>query len=129
MGLAYVKPPLETAVEFVGHGLVAALLLAAVLSAPSRRRPEHPLTLSGRPAAALARISYGMYLWHAPVAANLSLSRLAEAPGGGVVYVVGAVLASAACGAVSYFLVERHVLRSRWYAGRPRHAGWDVPPP
>ncbi len=91
--------------EHVGYGVVALLLLIPAV------RDDAPRLLQRRPLAWLGLVSYGIYLYHAPL--------VAEAGPGSMFRVValgagGAIL----CAAVSFYALERPVLSLK--ARRPR---------
>ena len=91
--------------------LCTGLVLLAILF--GQRHPRNPLT--ARPLRAVGRISYGLYLYHLP----LYYWMLVPAPSG--TRVVVAIAASFAMATVSWFVVERPLLRvaARFRAREP----------
>jgi len=100
-------------------GFGSGLLVLAVIAARPERRPRvvsHPLI------AWIGTISYGIYLWHLPL---LMLIAPLVLPFGSAGSLDAAVLTwlvvaggAVACGAVSWYLVERPV--QRFFASRKR---------
>ncbi len=82
----------------------------AVLSVLLRRRTG-PLAI--RPLMAIGRISYGLYLWHAPFAVAI-WPRLFDGQdrAGDLVYTTAVVAATFGCATLSWFLVERPFLQA-----------------
>ncbi|MDX6636763.1 MAG: hypothetical protein QOJ01_274 [Solirubrobacterales bacterium] len=121
LGLALDLPP--TAFLFnrgdqllanIAFGLIALLVvMPAVFGAPGRG----PGRILGAPAAAwLGLISYGMFLWHYVFTVKLGTG----GAGWGFVPILAVALAgSIACAAVSYYALERPVLRLK-YSARDR---------
>ncbi len=87
----------------IAGGCTAALIIAVVVA------PESPLAriLSVRPVVALGTISYGVYLWHFPVAVFLDANRTDLGGWALLALRVGVTLAVAT---VSWFVLERPVL-------------------
>jgi peptidoglycan/LPS O-acetylase OafA/YrhL len=120
----------EALFEFVMSGLVAGLIvLPAVFGG---RREGAPRRLLAAPQMAwLGLISYGIYLWHEPVArwllARDVVDRFDFAPL--VAMTLLAVAITVPIAAASYYLVERQALRfkegvpGRLLSRRPRRAG------
>jgi peptidoglycan/LPS O-acetylase OafA/YrhL len=105
--------PDDTAFYYRGGALCACLAVAALI-AGLEVRPGSALAraFSWRPAAALGRISYGVYLWHWPLVVAIPVT-------GGmpmreqVIRQGLRVLITLAAAAASYHLVEQPILRSR----------------
>jgi peptidoglycan/LPS O-acetylase OafA/YrhL len=102
-------------VTFYGVETVAILACANIVLVALARPPGPPRRslLAG-----LGRISYGIYLWNMPVLQLVPYARLPHPPPNLVWYLglnVGAAV-------VSYFLVERPILRLRDAAARPQRA-------
>jgi peptidoglycan/LPS O-acetylase OafA/YrhL len=91
-------------VEHLGYGLVGLLLvLPAALG-------HGPRVLAIRPVAWLGLVSYGIYLWHVPIALQVN-DRLGDVPNLGFVVVTAVTVALAvAVAALSYYGVERPLL-------------------
>ena len=100
--------PGTSAVAYRGGFLVAGGCTAAVITA-AVVVPRGPLSrlLSVRPAVALGTVSYGVYLWHYPVAVFVDAARTGLVGPALLTVRVGATLALAT---VSWFVVERPVL-------------------
>jgi peptidoglycan/LPS O-acetylase OafA/YrhL len=91
----------------LAFGAISALLLfPAVFADPSRGLPRR--VLSHPVAAWLGLVSYGIFLWHYVVTLELG-SPGAGAPFGLVL--LGTLAIATACAAVSYYVVERPILR------------------
>jgi peptidoglycan/LPS O-acetylase OafA/YrhL len=105
--------------EHVLFGIVSALLVApAVFGASQRSVPARILGL--RVVQWLGLISYGIFLWHVPIGAQIE-GLADEFPNGGfVIYLAALVAASCAAAAFSYYVIERPLLRFK--EGRPRRA-------
>ena len=95
---------------YVGFGAVAALLLApAVFGDPARGLPRRFLAL---PVVAwLGLVSYGIFLWHYVV--TLELGRAGAGAGFGVV-LLGTFAITTAIAALSYYALERPLLRLKY---------------
>ena len=89
---------------FLIAGACAAALIAAVVAVP-----RSPLTrlLSIRPVVALGAISYGVYLWHYPVAVFVDASRTGLT---GPALLMVRVAVTLAVATISWFALERPVL-------------------
>lgn len=97
--------------EQVTYGVIAALLLLpAVFASGARGLPER--LLSHRPVAWVGLISYGIFLWHMPIALELANSSLLG--GSFLAVLVGTTALTFACAAASYYLVERPILRLKY---------------
>jgi len=92
--------------------LVFTLFLASVLCAPASAAIRR--LCEARPLAYLGRISYGFYIWHAPIVAFLrrhwTRSTSFAACFG---FFVAALLISTLVATVSWFAFERPILRLR----------------
>lgn len=92
----------------IGAAALALLLIAITW-------PWRAPSLVSRPLDFLGEISYGLYLWHLPVI--LSLQK--QGTGGGALFLAKALLATGFLATVSYFVFERHWMRS----ARPEWSG------
>jgi peptidoglycan/LPS O-acetylase OafA/YrhL len=101
------------AVGFAALGAIFTLFLAGLLVAPKATLPRR--VCEARPLVYLGRISYGFYVLHMPVLAWLR--KLWPPPDGTLSDCLGffaaALIASAALAAVSWFALERPLLRLR----------------
>jgi peptidoglycan/LPS O-acetylase OafA/YrhL len=108
---------------FIEHWAFAAFAVLMVLPAafPGDGRGGPRRILAWPPLAWLGLVSYGIYLWHVPLAAKINETGLAgKVPAGGYVVVTAATLAAAAaCAAASWYLVERPLLRLKDPPRRP----------
>jgi peptidoglycan/LPS O-acetylase OafA/YrhL len=112
VGLALWLPPTAFLVDrtqvmlaHILYGVLAALLLAPAAFNMSRGIPR--TVLSRRPVAWLGEISYGIFLWHLAI-----MLQLGSRP---VVVLFAETLAlSITCAAVSYYVVERPLLRLKY---------------
>jgi len=108
---------------YLGGALAVSVAAAALLATLELRPGGVPArAFSWRPAVALGRISYGVYLWHWPVAVAFPLS-------GGWTFeqvwhrqALRLGLTVALAGA-SFVLVEQPALRSGWLRGAPWRVG------
>jgi peptidoglycan/LPS O-acetylase OafA/YrhL len=89
---------------------VAAVASVAVMTRLGSQLP-HTSILEWGPLAATGRVSYGLYLWHVPIFAEL-LPHL-PATGAGVPRALGLFALAFGVAAASYFLVERPFLRRK----------------
>jgi peptidoglycan/LPS O-acetylase OafA/YrhL len=86
--------------------------------------PERLLTL--RPVAWLGLISYGIFLWHHPLTGQLRSVQDWTSHGSFVVYTAAVFAVATTAAALSYYLVERPLLRFK--DPRPRRpAGPSAP--
>lgn len=103
-----------------GSVLVCAVAAALVLEV--ERRPGGPLAraLSWRPAVALGRVSYGVYLWHWPLVLWIPWDSASPVPDQ-VLAQTGRAALTLALALLSFVLVERPVLagKVRWVGLRP----------
>ena len=108
---------------FVEHWAFALLAVLMVLPAafPGDGRGWPRRLLAWPPLAWLGLVSYGIYLWHVPLAAEITETGIAgKVPAGGYVVVTAlTVAAAAACAAVSWYLLERPLLRLKHPPRRP----------
>jgi len=118
-------PILKFVIAHVMFGAAAALTVAAAVLSPLSRDPLSRL-LETAPLRFLGLVSFGLYLWHAPVAAEL-----ARHGGATVIPYLPTVsislltlTVSTLLAAMSFYLLERPVLRARWSDLRgPRASG------
>jgi peptidoglycan/LPS O-acetylase OafA/YrhL len=101
-------------------GAFVVSLLTAVLIGGVELRPRSGLAqaLSWRPAVALGRISYGVYLWHWPVLLAIPIEAQAS-PGQEAEHQAQRVALTLVLATLSFWLVERPVLRERRWLHRP----------
>ncbi|HTG46386.1 MAG TPA: acyltransferase [Actinomycetota bacterium] len=85
--------------------VATAALLAHVIALPEGAIAR---ALAWRPAAAVGRVSYGIYLYHWPIVAALSATSLAFLPRIGLEYALTALAV-----VVSWFVIERPALRAK----------------
>lgn len=83
---------------------IAALALLLVAMAWPWRAPQ----ILSRPLDFLGEISYGLYLWHLPVILSLQRQNSSE----GIVFLAKAILVTILLASLSYFVFERHWMRS-----------------
>jgi peptidoglycan/LPS O-acetylase OafA/YrhL len=106
----FVQPAWQALVTHVAYGLVGLLLLAPVIFSDGRRRvPQRVLTV---PAVAwLGLISYGVFLWHAPVL----LAIVRHWGRGSILVLLPATLAaSVPIAALSYYVLERPLMKLKY---------------
>ncbi len=110
-------------VSHLSFGAIAALLLLpAVFGDRSGGLPRR--FLANPVVAWLGLISYGIFLWHYVIAYHLGFG---GADAGFGVVLVGTVAISIACAAVSYYLVERPLLRLKYRRLRDVIRGYGRP--
>jgi peptidoglycan/LPS O-acetylase OafA/YrhL len=101
----------------IAFGMIALLLLAPAVFADGTRRV--PQRIAGAPPVAwLGLVSYGVFLWHYPVVLKLSGGI------GGASFVpllAGTISISIACAAVSYYALERPVMKLKYRSLRSTH--------
>jgi len=100
--------PYRTAPLAAEH--VLYLGIAVCLVAPATVRDRMPL-LRARPLVWLGLVSYGIFLYHQPFVGRLLAIRDHSPVAGYVWYTLAVAAAAIACAAVSYYLVERPLLR------------------
>ena len=98
--------------QHVLYGLIAVFLVAPAVFADGRRSVVS--VVLGHPALAwLGLISYGLFLYHLPLAQQLQPAQ-DWLPGSGFLVVTALTfVAATACAAASYYVVERPLLRRR----------------
>ncbi|MGH9017249.1 MAG: acyltransferase family protein [Acidimicrobiales bacterium] len=108
-----------------GGFLLVALAVAAVL-ADVRQGAAGPLgaVLRVRPLRWVGRISYGLYLWHFPIIVELTPERTGL---NGLALDAERVACTFAAATLSYYLIERPVMKSRLRSW-PRPARWALAP-
>lgn len=124
VGLCLWLPPtafLSSAAQQVGinlaFGVISLLLLAPVVFVGDHRRLPHRL-LTTRVMAWLGLVSYGIFLWHFPILEKIGVT---HGIGAFVALCAAALASSAACAGVSYYVVERPLMRLKYRRlGRPR---------
>ncbi len=95
--------------EHLLYGVMAVALVTPAVFADGRRSAVARV-LSWRLVGWLGLVSYGIFLFHLPLA--VQLIRVSDAfPGGYLGYAAAAVGAATACAALSYYLVEKPFLR------------------
>jgi peptidoglycan/LPS O-acetylase OafA/YrhL len=109
----------------VGHvmyGLLAVCFAAPIMLGVDGRGgiPERLLTL--RPIAWLGLISYGIFLWHHPLTGKFIHVQDWTTHGSSIIYTLAVFLAATTAATLSYYLLERPLLRFK--DPRPR-----TPPP
>jgi peptidoglycan/LPS O-acetylase OafA/YrhL len=105
-------------------GLVTALVILGVIYAPLTWPAR---MLSTKPATWVGRVSYGIYLWHFPIAhifAPGSIDFGMGKPGAQA----GRVLATVVIVCLSWYLVEQPILQGRWGRGQRRTPGTPAEP-
>jgi peptidoglycan/LPS O-acetylase OafA/YrhL len=111
--VAFYLMPDDAAFYYRGGGLLACLAGALVI-AGLELHPEGRLAkvFSWRPAVALGRISYGVYLWHWPLVVAIPVTE-GMSPREHVVRQGLRVLITLAASTASFWLVEQPIMRSR----------------
>jgi peptidoglycan/LPS O-acetylase OafA/YrhL len=117
-GSLYFRVTTGQSLEMHGlYGLIAFfLLLPAVFAEDVRSLPR--LVLGNRVVAWIGLISYGIFLWHHPIALKLTSADHQSLFGSArMLGITGATfLIATACATTSYYLIERPILR---YKDRP----------
>jgi len=95
-------------IELVLYGLFAGLLAAPLVFGDAARRGSPSALLASGPFRWVGKISYGIFLWHYPLIGWV-VKQMPDASG----YVVGVVSGALtlACASISWYLVERPVMR------------------
>lgn len=109
---SFIEPYTTTtlALEHLLYGTMAVCLVVPAIFADSRRSLVSAVL--GNPVVAwLGLISYGIFLYHLPLARRLQPVVDWLPAGGFAVYTAVAIAAAAACAAASYYAVERPLLR------------------
>jgi peptidoglycan/LPS O-acetylase OafA/YrhL len=111
----------DTASIYYHGGALAVSLAAAAVILVLELRPTGRLAkgFSWRPAVALGRISYGVYLWHWPVVVAIPVIA-AQSPGEQLIRQALRVAITLGAAAASYRLVEQPIMRSRRALRSPR---------
>lgn len=112
---------LEWGVYYTVTGLCELLILVSCVVAAPSAAPRLQRTLASRPMAAVAAISYGIYLWHAPLFAGLQELRSGRLPGlpGDAM-----VIAAGSAGAFAFAWLSWHGVEKRLLAATER---WRLP--
>jgi peptidoglycan/LPS O-acetylase OafA/YrhL len=101
------------AVRVLGLGVAVALILPAVFGDGAGGLPRRLLALPM--VAWLGLVSYGIYLWHFPIVQRVTVGPSMEGFPGGNGWRIAAISVPIviACAAVSYYAVERPLLRRK----------------
>ncbi|QTX05253.1 acyltransferase family protein [Agromyces archimandritae] len=102
--------------------LSAVLVISAGSGISSAAYDRALAPLTSRVSGYLGDISYSLYLWHFPVIVLLP----ALLPTGEPLFVVAALVLTAALSVASYHLIEQPVRRSGWLLGHERASGADA---
>ena len=102
------------ALEHLGFGLFSVLLVAPVALG------RGPAWLQWRPIAWLGLVSYGLYLWQVPLAIEINELLDGRGPLPYLMTTLATFAATAVCAALSYYLVERPLLRRKAPRGSSR---------
>lgn len=127
--LEFQPPAAQAVAEHVGFGLISLLLLLPLVF--DEQRPGGiPQRVTGHPVMAwLGLISYGIFLWHAPVMFGAADRVGRHAP---VALLGGTLIVSVACAAASYYVLERPIMRLKHRpllpAARSGERAADSPP-
>ena len=120
-GFVFIQP-VSTAQDLAVYALSGVVAAGLALPAVFGRAPRGPIgrTLTARPVAWLGLISYGIYLYHQPIADALNGGvRSGGHPMLRLLWLLPATAAIAiAAAAVSYYVVERPILRFKNWRSR-----------
>ncbi len=106
--------------EHVLYGLIAGAFVLPAVGA-HEHVPRRLRSLLGNPIAAwLGLVSYGIYLWHDPIASRIARTLDAGTTAGRAAELVPIAAAAIALGAASYYVVELPFLRRKEGTRRPR---------
>ncbi len=92
-------------------GLLASTIVFAGLVAATTRPPRWMSAVLGRPAQAIGRVSYGIYLWHIPVIRIITPGRTHLGP---VPLALVRLVALSAIVVASYRFIEQPIRTRRW---------------
>jgi peptidoglycan/LPS O-acetylase OafA/YrhL len=113
--------------EHILYGLIAAAFCApCMLALPRPRSLPHRL-LGWAPVAWLGLVSYGIFLWHHPLAEQFVRVQDWVPQGSFIFYTLVVALAATACAAASYYLVERPLLRLKDGPSATKAGGVQAP--
>lgn len=133
IGLPTTAPQVYTAGdwawEHVLYGLIAvAIAVPATVAIASPRSLPHRI-LAFRPVAWLGLISYGIFLWHHPLTEKFIGVQDWTAHGSFVIYTLVVFGVATVAATLSYYLVERPILKFKDPRPRPRPAKASAPQP